>query len=182
MCNAFSCILKSDLSIVPNPRPDVHSHEAQARAAGILDSIGSDAYQRVECVPEGFDYASDPMTWTVRVDEERRASWVDENWPEIEDRVRRAAARWIASRGIRDDGSYVVGYDETRIVLSGSKATITVKDGRVYTCGTSSPTITVSGGYVYIHDSSSPTITVSGGDVYVFSGSSSPKITRVAKE
>ena len=176
MCKPFSCIVKSDLTLLVSSNFMVHSHSQILKEAGLVREVSVDQYARVELVPNGNAYGSDPDSWVLTLDEEREPSWWKENLPEVEGRIREAAHRWKAKLLALKE--VVVENSEELICLS--DATITVQGGLVRTLGSSQPTITVQGGEVRTLDSSQPTITVQGGEVNTWD-SSQPTIKDLRK-
>ena len=167
MCTAWSGILRHDFTWVPKRSPHIHSHSRQARDAGLPERSGTESYVKVEVCPGNNDYTSDPMAWTVIIDEHRRPKWVTEEWPRVEDSARRQASAWARAHIVRDNGGIVyVGRDKTIIVV-GSPARIDVADGGwCDTHDTSAPGVidVADGGRCCVRDSSAPgRIDVAGG-------------------
>ena len=173
MCKPYSCIIKSDLTLIEGKTVATHSHTEILKQHGLPTEISVDQYARVELVPtyDENDYGTEPETWKVILDENRAPSWWEENLPEIEDRVKRAAEKWKA-RLLAVKKWHVV-YGEYFICFGDMKPELTVSGGAVWTYGNSKPVITtVSGGAVWTYGNSKPVITtVSGGEVRTYENS-----------
>lgn len=113
MCNPLSLILKHDGTVFLPPKDAWnHSHSQIATAHGIPDGEWGDRYARVEVSPNGYKREQDwrlfrdpatnavlPVddTWVVRLDEQRKPQWWQEDEAALADKARREAARWLES-------------------------------------------------------------------------------------
>ena len=160
MCKPYSCIIKSDLTLIEGKTIATHSHTEILKQHGLPTEISVDQYARVELVPSDSgrtDYESDPETWKLILDEQRTPSWWEDNLPEIEDRVKRAAEKWKAKLLAVKRWDVVNG--EYFICFGDMKPELNVSGGKVLTCDSSQPVITtVSGGKVWTCGNSQPVI------------------------
>ena len=138
MCSPFSCVVKSDLSILVGKSIAHHSHSEIIRDAGLTEEISINQYAQVELLPPDDQYASDVEGWKLKLDEERTPGWWEENLPEIDARVRDAAQKW--QNKLRVLKEWTVEEGEHLIVI-GSGATITLNAGRLYTYNNSQNTM-----------------------------------------
>ena len=168
MYNPFSCVVKSDLSILVGKSIAHHSHSEIIRDAGLTEEISINQYAQVELLPPDDQYASDVEGWKLKLDEERTPGWWEENLPEIDARVRDAAQKW--QNKLRVLKEWTVEEGEHLIVI-GSGATITLNAGRLYTYNNSQNTITQNGGSLNTNDNSQNTITQNNGYLWTYDNS-----------
>ena len=138
MCTPFSCVVKSNLSILIGKSIAHHSHSEIIRDAGLPAEISVNQYAKVELLPPDKQYASDVEGWMLILDEERTPEWWEENLPEIDDRVRDAAQKW--QNKLRALKEWTVENGEHLIVI-GSEAMITQNGGCLYTYGNAQNTM-----------------------------------------
>ena len=168
MCEPFSCVVKSDLSILTGKSIAHHSHSEIIQDAGLPAEISMNQYARVELLPPNHQYASDVEGWELKLDEERTPEWWEENLPEIAARVRDAAQKW--QNKLRVLKEWTVEEGEHLIVI-GSGATITLNAGRLYTYNNSQNTIIQNGGCLSTSHNSQNTITLNDGRLYTHDNS-----------
>ena len=168
MCEPFSCVVKSDLSILVGKSIAHHSHSGIIQDAGLTAEISVNQYARVELLPPDDQYASDVEGWKLILDEKRTPEWWEENLPEIDARVRDAAQKW--QNKLRVLKEWTVEEGEWLIVI-GSGAMITLNDGHLRTYGNAQNTITQNGGYLRTRDSSQNTITQNDGRLRTYNNS-----------
>ena len=168
MCTPFSCVVKSNLSILIGKSIAHHSHSEIIRDAGLPAEISVNQYAKVELLPPDKQYASDVEGWMLILDEERTPEWWEENLPEIDDRVRDAAQKW--QNKLRALKEWTVEEGEHLIVI-GSGATITLNDGYLYTFNNAQNTITQNGGHLDTYDNSQNTIIQNGADLCTYNNS-----------
>ena len=168
MCSPFSCVVKSDLSILVGKSIAHHSHSEIIRDAGLTEEISINQYAQVELLPPDDQYASDVEGWKLKLDEYRTPEWWEENLPEIAARVRDAAQKW--QNKLRVLKEWTVEEGEHLIVI-GSGATITLNAGRLYTYNNSQNTITQNGGSLNTNDNSQNTITQNNGYLWTYDNS-----------
>ena len=137
MCKPFSCVIKSDLSILVGQKVTTHSHSAIMRQHGLPPEISIDQYARVELITSDL-YPADPDKWELKLDEARAPSWWKENLPEIDDRVRQAAWAWLAR--IKATTEFHLYYGDILYLPFGS------------------PVVTMSGGELWSRDESAPVV------------------------
>lgn len=94
MCSPFSCIVKSDLTLIVGKTLAHHAHSQMLQDAGLPREVSINQYAKVELTPPNNEWLSDTATWKLKLDEERTPEWWRENLPEIEHRVRDAATKW----------------------------------------------------------------------------------------
>ena len=165
MCEPFSCVVKSDLSIWIGKSIAHHSHSEIIHDAGLTAEISVNQYARVELFPPNRQYASDVEGWELKLDEKRTPEWWEENLPEIDARVRDAAQKW--QNKLRALKEWTVEEGEYLIVI-GSGATIIQNGGYLRIFDNSQNTITQNGGLLYTYDSSQNIITQNGGYLRTF--------------
>ena len=168
MCSPFSCVVKSDLSILVGKSIAHHSHSEIIRDAGLPAESSINQYAKVELLPPNKQYASDVEGWELILDEERTPEWWEENLPEIDARVRDAAQKW--QNKLRALKEWTVEEGEHLIVI-GSGATITLNDGYLYTFNNAQNTITQNGGHLDTYDNSQNTIIQNGADLCTYNNS-----------
>ena len=163
MCTPFSCVVKSDLSVLVGKSIAYHSHSEIIRDAGLPVEISVNQYAKVELLPPNDQYASDVEGWKLNLDEERTPEWWEENLPEIDARVRDAAQKW--QNKLRALKEWTVETSEYLTVI-GSGATIIQNGGYLHTYNNAQNTITQNSGELYTRENSQNTITQNGGELY----------------
>ena len=73
MCRFYSGLILRERVLLA-PIDGDHSHEPLIKQAGLCDSTEPD-FVRVECVPHGALYSTDPKDWKVDVDQDYLPSW-----------------------------------------------------------------------------------------------------------
>ena len=168
MCRPFSCVVKSDLSVLIGKSIAHHSHSEIIQDAALTAEISVNQYAKVELLPPDKQYASDVEGWELKLDEERTPEWWEENLPEIDARVRDAAQKWqnklrVLKKWTVEEGEY--------LIVIGSGATITQDSGYLYTYGNSQNTITQNGGELSTYDNSQNIIIQNAGYLYTSNNS-----------
>ena len=164
MCEPFSCVVKSDLSILTGKSIAHHSHSEIIQDAGLPAEISMNQYARVELLPPNHQYASDVEGWELKLDEERTPEWWEENLPEIDARVRDAAQKWQNKLRVLKEWTVEAG---EHLIVIGSGATITQNGGRLHTFDNSQNTITQNGGILCTYENSQNTIIQNNGHLYI---------------
>jgi len=159
MCKPFSCIVKSDITLIVGKSIAHHSHSEMWRDAGNAQEISVNQAARVELLPPvGTSYSSDVSGWVLHLDEDRTPEWWRQNHPEIEDRVRQAAVRWQGKLLRLERWENLV--DGEHLVVIAPSVTIAQQHGG-YAWSNGASTLTIEqqhGGYAWSYDTSTLTI------------------------
>ena len=174
MCKPFSCLVKSDLSVLVGQTVTTHSHSEILWQHGLPAERSIDQYARVELEIDG-DYPADPDKWTLNLDEDREPSWWKPNLPEIDDRVRRAAWTWLAK--IKAASDFRLEDDDILHLPFGSPV-VQLHGGTLWCHDQSAPVVTQSGGDLWTFDNAAPVVTLTGGQLRAY-GQSAPVVNGV---
>lgn len=166
MCEPFSCIVTSDLTVIAGVTVAMHSRTAILRFAGLPTERTENQYALAELKPPNWDYDSDPAGWKLVLDQHRTPDWWVENLPEIDSRVRDAARRWQGQ--LRRLTTYTVEDGDNLYLPSGFSGQISMRGGAARFCGQSTGGVaTQHGGQVWFYDQSSGGVTEQhGGQVW----------------
>ena len=157
MCEPFSCIVKSDLTIIVGKSIAHHSHSGMLQDAGLPCESSINQYAKVEITPKNNEWLGDVAEWDLNLDEGREPDWWQENLPEIDARVRDAAQKW--QNKIRNLTEWHVQDGEVLILASPIHAKIKMTGGYARSYGNSQQTITeMTGGAVWSFGNSKQTI------------------------
>lgn len=159
MCQPFSCVVKSDLSVLVGQAVTTHSHSEILRQPMLTQEISIDQYAKVELAVDG-NHPADPDKWKLVLDEGRKPSWWEGNLPEIVDRVRQSAWAWLARIKAAEEFQIEPGHI---LYLPFGSPTVTMTGGVLLAYDQSAPVVTLTGGWLWTHGSSAPVVEMSGG-------------------